>query len=113
MSAIEINKSRLPMGITVQALDDLAEINTNVFVIISDGGVLKAANVTRQKVDELKAIGFEHMYHGEDFLNALCTGEYAIFTPESAEDIEGLYDETNVYSLIYNVKERLLQAYTK
>ena len=101
------------MGITVQALDDLAEMSTNVFAIISDGGVLKATNITRKKVDALKANGFEQVYYGEDFLNALCTGEYAIFLPKNAEDIEGLYDETNVYSLIYTVKEKLLQAYTK
>ena len=82
-----------------------------LFTIISDAGLLKAGNIAKQKLDELKANGFEKVNHGEDFLNTLTNGEYAVFIPESEEDIESLYDETNMYSLSYTSKERILHAY--
>ena len=88
-------------------------MSTNVFVIISDAGALKAGIVAKQKLDELKANGFEQVNYGEDFLCALANCEYAIFLPESAEDIEYLHDEANIFSISYTVKEKLLQAYTK
>ena len=86
-------------------------MSTNVFAIISDAGLLKAGVMHETKVSTLKANGFEHTYHGEDFLNALANCEYAIFLPESAEDIESLYDETNMFSLSYNTVELLLNRY--
>ena len=83
-----------------------------LFVILSDNGLLKAGNTTRQSLDKLEA-NFEQVNHGEDFLNALSNEENAFFLPENEQDIESLYDETNVFSISYNKKESLLQAYAK
>ena len=87
------------------------EINTNVFAIISDGGALKAGNVAKQKISTLEANGFQRVNHGEDFLSALSNDEYAIFLPKSEEDIQALYDEANIFSISYGMKEKLLHAY--
>ena len=111
MSAIETNKARLPNGNKVQALDDLAEINTNVFAIISDGGKLLGGTMCKTKINTLKDNGFEHVNHSEDFLNALAEGEYAIFLPVSEEDIQSLGDETNMYGLPCSTVELLLNRY--
>ena len=83
-----------------------------LFVILSDNGLLKAGNTTRQTLDKLKA-NFEQVNHGEDFLNALSNEENAFFLPKNEQDIESLYDETNVFSISYIKKESLLQAYAK
>ena len=83
-----------------------------LFVILSDNGLLKAGNTTRQSLDKLEA-NFEQVNHGEDFLNALSNEENAFFLPKNEQDIESLYDETNVFSISYSKKERLLQAYAK
>ena len=86
-------------------------MNTNVFVIISDEGSLRAGNTTRQSLAKLKANGFEQVNYGEDFLCALADGENVFFLPKNEQDIESLYDECNVFSLSYSKKEKLLQAY--
>ena len=83
-----------------------------LFVILSDNGLLKAGNTTRQSLDKLEA-NFEQVNHGEDFLNALSNEENAFFLPKNEQDIESLYDETNVFSISYTKKESLLQAYAK
>ena len=83
-----------------------------VFVILSDNGLLKAGNTTRQSLDKLEA-NFEQVNHGEDFLNAVSNEENAFFLPKNAQDIESLYDECNIFSLSYSKKEAILQAYTK
>ena len=83
-----------------------------LFVILSDNGLLKAGNTTRQSLDKLKA-NFEQVNHGEDFLNALSDEENAFFLPKNEQDIESLYDETNVFSISYTKKESLLRAYAK
>ena len=83
-----------------------------LFVILSDNGLLRAGNTTRQSLDKLKA-NFEHVNHVEDFLNALSNEENAFFLPQNAQDIESLYDECNVFSISYIKKESLLQAYAK
>ena len=83
-----------------------------LFVILSDNGLLKAGNTTRQSLDKLEA-NFEQVNHGEDFLNALSNEENAFFLPKNAQDIESLYDETNVFSISCYIKESLLQAYAK
>ena len=83
-----------------------------LFVILSDNGLLKAGNTTRQSLDKLEA-NFEQVNHGEDFLNALSNEENAFFLPKNAQDIESLYDETNVFSISYSKKESLLRAYAK
>ena len=83
-----------------------------LFVILSDNGLLKAGNTTRQSLDKLKA-NFEQVNHGDDFLNALSNEENAFFLPKNEQDIESLYDETNVFSISYTKKESLLQAYAK
>ena len=83
-----------------------------VFVILSDNGLLKAGNTTRQSLDKLEA-NFEQVNHGEDFLNALADEENAFFLPKNAQDIESLYDECNIFSLSYSKKEAILQAYAK
>ena len=88
-------------------------MSTNVFAIISDAGLLKAGIMHETKINTLKDNGFEHVSHSEDFLCALASCEYAIFLPESAEDIEYLHDEANIFSISYVMKEKLLQAYTK
>ena len=62
-----------------------------LFVILSDNGLLKAGNTTRQSLDKLEA-NFEQVNHGEDFLNALSNEENAFFLPK---------------------KESLLRAYAK
>ena len=80
-----------------------------LFVILSDNGLLKAGNTTRQNLDKLN--GFEQVHHSEDFLNALSSEENAFFLPGNEQDIESLYDETNVFSLSYHKKESLLHAY--
>ena len=82
-------------------------------VILSDGGLLKAGNTTRQNLDKLKANGFEQVHHSEDFLNALGSEENAFFLPKNEQDIESLYDETNISSLSYFKKEQIVRAYTK
>ena len=84
-----------------------------VFVILSDNGLLKAGNTTRESLAKLKANGFTPINHSEDFLNALSNEENAFFLPKNEPDIESLYDETNVFSLSYSKKEAILQAYTK
>ena len=83
-----------------------------LFVILSDNGLLKAGNTTHQALDKLKA-NFEQVNHGDDFLNALSNEENAFFLPKNEQDIESLYDETNVFSISYSKKESLLQAYAK
>ena len=83
-----------------------------LFVILSDNGLLKAGNTTRQSLDKLEA-NFEQVNHGEDFLNALSNEENAFFLPKNSQDIESLYDETNVFSISYIKKESLLRAYAK
>ena len=87
-------------------------MNEREFVILSDNGLLKAGNTTRQGLDKLKST-FEEVNHGEDFLNALSNEENAFFLPKNAQDIESLYDETNVCSISYIKKESLLRAYAK
>ncbi len=84
-----------------------------LFVILSDNGLLKAGNTTRQSLAKLKASGFEQVRHSEDFLNALSNEETVFFLPQGEQDIESLYDECNVFSLSYSKKESLLQAYAK
>ena len=85
-----------------------------LFVILSDNGLLKAGNTTHQSLDKLEA-NFEQVNHGEDFLNALSNEENAFFLPKNEQDIESLYDETNVFSISisYIKKESLLRAYAK
>lgn len=82
-----------------------------LFVILSDNGLLKAGNTTQQNLDKLKANGFEQVNYSDDLLNALSNDENAFFLPKNEQDIESLYDETNVFSLSYHKKESLLQAY--
>ena len=84
-----------------------------VFVILSDGGSLKAGTATQENLNKLKANGFEEVHHSEDFLNALSNEENVFFLPQGVQDIENLYDETNISSLSYFKKESLLQAYAK
>ena len=84
-----------------------------LFVILSDNGSLRVGNTTRQSLDKLKDNGFEQVNHSEDFLNAMSNEENAFFLPKNEQDIESLYDETNVFSISYNKKESLLQAYAK
>ena len=83
-----------------------------LFVILSDNGLLKAGNTTRQSLDKLEA-NFEQVNHGDDFLNAMSNEENAFFLPKNEQDIESLYDECNVFSISYIKKEKLLQAYAK
>ena len=87
-------------------------MNEREFVILSDNGLLKAGNTTRQGLDKLKST-FEQVNHGEDFLNAMSNEENVFFLPKNAQDIESLYDECNVFSISYIKKEKLLQAYAK
>ena len=84
-----------------------------LFVILSDEGLLKAGTATRESLAKLKANGFEEVNYTEDFLNALGNEENAFFLPQGEQDIESLYDETNISSLSYHKKESLLQAYAK
>ena len=84
-----------------------------LFVILSDEGLLKAGNTTRESLAKLKANGFTPINHSEDFLNALGNEENAFFLPQGVQDIENLYDETSVFSISYHKKESLLQAYAK
>ena len=86
-------------------------MNGREFVIISDGGSLRAGNTTRQGLAKLKANGFEQVNYSEDFLCALAVGEYAVFIAENEKDIECLYDETNIFSLSYHAVELLLNRY--
>ena len=80
------------------------------FVILSDNGSLKAGNTTRESLAKLKANGFEEVNYTEDFLNALSSEENAFFLPKDAQDIENLYDETNISSLSYFKKEQIVRA---
>ena len=84
-----------------------------LFVILSDNGSLRAGNTTRQSLDKLKDNGFEQVAHGDDFLNAMSNEENAFFLPKNEQDIESLYDETNVFSISHYKKEAILQAYAK
>ena len=84
-----------------------------LFVILSDNGLLKAGNTTRQSLDKLEANGFTPVSYSEDFLCAMSNEENVFFLPENAQDIESLYDETNVCSISYTKKEIILQAYAK
>ena len=86
-------------------------MNTNVFAIISDGGKLLGGVMPPAKVSTLKANGFEQVNYSEDFLCALADSEYAVFIPKNKNDIECLYDETNIYSLSYHTVELLLNRY--
>ena len=81
-----------------------------LFVVISDNGLLRAGNTTRQSLDKLEA-NFERVNHSEDFLNTLSNGENSFFLPKNEQDIESLYDETSAFSLDYSTKEKLLRAY--
>ena len=84
-----------------------------LFVILSDNGSLRAGSATQENLNKLKANGFEQVHHSEDFLNALSSEENAFFLPQGVQDIESLYDETNISSISYSKKESLLQAYAK
>ena len=84
-----------------------------LFVILSDNGSLRAGTATRQSLDKLKANGFEEVHHSEDFLNALGSEENVFFFLVGVQDIESLYDETNISSLSYFKKEQIVRAYTK
>ena len=84
-----------------------------LFVILSDNGLLKAGNTTRQSLDKLEANGFTPVSYSEDFLCAMSNEENVFFLPKNAQDIESLYDECNVFSISYIKKEKLLQAYAK
>ena len=84
-----------------------------LFVILSDNGLLKAGNTTRQSLDKLEANGFTPVSYSDDFLCAMSNEENAFFLPKNAQDIESLYDECNVFSISYTKKESLLQAYAK
>ena len=84
-----------------------------LFVILSDNGLLKAGNTTRQSLDKLEANGFTPVSYSEDLLNAISNEENAFFLPKNAHDIESLYDECNVFSISYTKKESLLRAYAK
>ena len=85
-----------------------------LFVILSDNGLLKAGNTTRQSLDKLEANGgFTPVSYSEDFLCAMSNEENVFFLPKNVQDIESLYDETNVCSISYTKKESLLQAYAK
>lgn len=84
-----------------------------LFVILSDNGLLKAGNTTRQSLDKLEANGFTPVSYSEDFLCAMSNEENVFFLPKNAQDIESLYDETNIFSISYTKKESLLQAYAK
>ena len=84
-----------------------------LFVILSDNGLLKAGNTTRQSLDKLEANGFTPVSYSEDFLCAMSNEENVIFLPKTQQDIESLYDETNVFSISYIKKESLLRAYAK
>ena len=84
-----------------------------LFVILSDNGLLKAGNTTRQSLDKLEANGFTPVSYSEDFLNALSNEENAVFLPKNEQVIESLFDETNVFSISYIKKESLLRAYAK
>ena len=88
-------------------------MNEREFVILSDEGSLRAGNTTRQNLDKLKANGFEEVNYTEDFLNALGNEENVFFLPAGVQDIENLYDETNISSLSYFKKEQIVRAYTK
>ena len=88
-------------------------MNEREFVILSDNGLLKAGNTTRQSLDKLEANGFTPVSYSEDFLNAMSNEENVFFLPKNAQDIESLYDECNVFSISYTKKESLLQAYAK
>ena len=88
-------------------------MNEREFVILSDNGLLKAGNTTRQSMDKLEANGFTPVSYSEDFLNAMSNEENVFFLPKNAQDIESLYDECNVFSISYIKKESLLQAYAK
>ena len=88
-------------------------MNEREFVILSDNGLLKAGNTTRQSLDKLEANGFTPVSYSEDFLCAMSNEENAFFLPKNAQDIESLYDETNVFSISYIKKESLLRAYAK
>lgn len=84
-----------------------------LFVILSDNGLLKAGNTTRESLAKLKANGFTPINHSEDFLCAMSNEENVFFLPQGEQDIESLYDETNVCSISYTKKEKILQAYIK
>ena len=84
-----------------------------LFVILSDNGLLKAGNATHQTLVKLKANGFEQVNYSEDFLYALADDGNAFFLPKNEQDIESLYDETNGFSISHTKKESLLQAYAK
>ena len=86
-------------------------MNGREFVILSDEGLLRAGNTTRQNLAKLKANGFEQVNCSEGFLCALAVGENAIFIAENEKDIECLYDETNIFSLSYHAVELLLNRY--
>ena len=88
-------------------------MNEREFVILSDEGLLKAGNTTRESLAKLKANGFEEVNYTEDFLNALGNEENVFFLPQGEPDIENLYDETNISSLSYFKKEQIVRAYTK
>ena len=82
-----------------------------LFVILSDNGLLRAGNTTRQSLDKLKASGFEQVHHSEDFSRALSNDENAFFLPQGVQDIESLYDETSAFSISHYKKEAILQSY--
>ena len=86
-------------------------MNGREFVILSDNGSLRAGNTTREGLDKLKANDFTPVSCGEDFLCALADAENVFFLPKNEQEIESLYDETNVFSLSHARKEAILQAY--
>ena len=45
--------------------------------------------------------GRQFVILSDNFLNALSSGENAFFLPQGEQDIESLYDKTNVFSISY------------
>ena len=88
-------------------------MNEREFVILSDNGLLKAGNTTRESLAKLKANGFTPVSYSEDFLCALADEEDVFFLPKGEMDIESLYDECNIFSLSYSKVDAILKAYAK
>lgn len=84
---------------------------SNFFVIISDEGLLRAGNISHERLDKLMAAGIYHARYTDDFVRDLSEERYSLFLPRNHRDIERLYDETNSFGLSWSAKERLLEEY--
>lgn len=85
-------------------------MNTKIFTIVSDNGIIKAAWLPQHRLVALQE-NIQTFKEAEDFLNVQADGGMGIYLPQSEQDIDSLYDWTNIASLSVLIVERIRELY--